>query len=391
MKILFDIDDTLVKNEKYPDNFNNIKKLIDVLKKKVSFGVCTYRPYDKNVRKICANYGINGPIITEGGAYYLDLNIIPLNVLLKDIISSFLKENNIDVKVSVSSNYKNIKTIIINKDRKKTATIRFPKKMYNKIDLIINYIKNKYIMNDMNITKSYNDELKVNIFPKNINKISAIEKFFPNERIIFITDYEYILPKHNSLISVYSVGSDLQFNKNCDKTFSLFGEGIEEILMMLRSEIMKNYEHISKNCKMLWKEGFEVTTEKYTQVSGYIFDDNNQLLIVKNEDMWTIPGGHPELYETSIGTLIRELMEEACVSLKNIKYMGAVEVVEEGKTYYQMRYTARIKEVFSFREEYEISERKFVDLSDLKHYITWADGITFVSQIDLAKKIWGIL
>lgn len=68
---------------------------------------------------------------------------------------------------------------------------------------------------------------------------------------------------------------------------------------------MKKYEIISENCKMLWKEGFELTIEKYTQVSGYIFNDKDQLLIVKNGDTWTIPGGHPELGETTIGSINR--------------------------------------------------------------------------------------
>jgi 8-oxo-dGTP pyrophosphatase MutT (NUDIX family) len=96
---------------------------------------------------------------------------------------------------------------------------------------------------------------------------------------------------------------------------------------------MEAYEQIAENCKILWKEGFELTTEKYTQVSGYIFNDENELLIVKNGKTWTIPGGHPELGETTKGTLIREVMEEACVELKDIKYLGAVEVIEGKETY----------------------------------------------------------
>ena len=94
---------------------------------------------------------------------------------------------------------------------------------------------------------------------------------------------------------------------------------------------MKNYEILSENCKMLWHEGFKLTNEKYTQVSGYIFNDKNQLLIVKNGKTWTIPGGHPEEGESQLETLNRELMEEACVTLKDINYLGAVEVVEKGE------------------------------------------------------------
>ena len=153
---------------------------------------------------------------------------------------------------------------------------------------------------------------------------------------------------------------------------------------------MKNYEILSENCKMLWHEGFKLTNEKYTQVSGYIFNDKNQLLIVKNGKTWTIPGGHPEEGESQLETLNRELMEEACVTLKDINYLGAVEVVEKGETYYQLRYTAKVNEILPFKQEWEICERLFVDLKDLSKYITWSKGITFNSQIESARKYWGI-
>lgn len=153
---------------------------------------------------------------------------------------------------------------------------------------------------------------------------------------------------------------------------------------------MKNYEQISDSCKILWIDSFNFTNEKYTQVSGYVFNDKNQLLIVKNGNTWTVPGGHPENNETTLQTLNRELMEEACVTLKDINYLGAVEVVENNQTYYQLRYTAKIKDILPFTEEWEISERKFVDLCDLDKYIKWANGKTFSEQIKSAKEFWKI-
>ena len=149
---------------------------------------------------------------------------------------------------------------------------------------------------------------------------------------------------------------------------------------------MEKYEQISPNCKIMWKPNFNLTTEKYTQVSGYIFNENNELLIVRNKENWTIPGGHPELYEYTLGTLIREVMEEACVSIKDIKYLGAVEVVENKEKYYQLRYFARIKEIHEFNDELEVSERKFVKLEDLQKYIVWSNGETFKVQLEAAKK-----
>lgn len=150
----------------------------------------------------------------------------------------------------------------------------------------------------------------------------------------------------------------------------------------------KDYEILSDNCKILWCEGFKITNQKHTQVSGYIFNNKNQLLIVRNENTWTIPGGHPEANETFLQTLKREVMEEACITIKNIKYLGAVEVVENGDTYYQLRYTARVKNELPFTQEWEISERLFVDIEDLPKYIKWSKGKVFSAQVKSAKKVW---
>ena len=153
---------------------------------------------------------------------------------------------------------------------------------------------------------------------------------------------------------------------------------------------MTEYEQIAPNCKLLWRENFEITDQKYTQVSGYVFNDQGELLIVRNDKTWTIPGGHPEIGETILETLNRELMEEACLTLKDINYLGAVEVVENGETYYQLRFTAKVDTLLDFNEEWEISERKFVPLNDLTTYIKWAKGIAFSAQIQSARDFWKI-
>ena len=152
---------------------------------------------------------------------------------------------------------------------------------------------------------------------------------------------------------------------------------------------MKNYEILSKNCKIAWREAAEIGNAKYTQGSGYVLNEQGQLLIVKNQNTWTIPGGHPEAGETKEETLKRELMEEACITLKDIHYLGAVEVVENGETYYQLRYTAKVNELLPFQQEWEICERKFVDFADLSKYIIWANGKTFAKQIESVKNFWG--
>ena len=75
---------------------------------------------------------------------------------------------------------------------------------------------------------------------------------------------------------------------------------------------MKNYEILSENCKLCWIENFELKGEKYTQVSGYIFNDKNQLLIVKSGKTWSVPGGHPEQGETQVETLERDYGRGKC-------------------------------------------------------------------------------
>lgn len=149
---------------------------------------------------------------------------------------------------------------------------------------------------------------------------------------------------------------------------------------------MKEYEQLSEDCKIIWRPDFNLTTQKYTQVSGYIFNEKNELLIVNNKENWTIPGGHPELYEYTLGTLIREVMEEACVSIKDIEYLGAVEVVDKEEIYYQLRYFARVEKIHEFKDEWEVIDRKFVNLDNLNEYITWSNGKTFKAQLESAKK-----
>ena len=154
---------------------------------------------------------------------------------------------------------------------------------------------------------------------------------------------------------------------------------------------MKEYEKLSKTCKIAWCEGFELKDERYTQVTGYIFNENNELLIVKIGDKWTVPGGHPEEGESFTETLEREVMEEACVTIRDMHYIGAVEVVEnDSDIYYQLRYTARVKDVLEFEQKWETSDRKFVKLDDLDKYIPWANGVVFSGQVNCSRKFWGI-
>ena len=146
---------------------------------------------------------------------------------------------------------------------------------------------------------------------------------------------------------------------------------------------MNDYEKISDNICIKWIPNFDYKNKRYTQVSGYIFDNDNNLVIVKSEN-WTIPGGHPEKDESPEDTLNREVYEEACITIKDLIYLGAVEVKENNDIYYQLRYPANVDRVDSFKNEFEVSQREFVSLNDLNNYITWSEGITFKIQLESA-------
>ena len=152
---------------------------------------------------------------------------------------------------------------------------------------------------------------------------------------------------------------------------------------------MDDYEIISDNIKIRWIENADIKDKEYRQVSAFIYNDKNELLIVKNET-WTLPGGHPEAGETKEETLRREVMEETCSTIKDIHYIGAVEVIENNEKYYQLRYTAKLDKLLEYKREYETSERKLVNLENLLEYITWGKGKTFQAQLASSKKKWGI-
>jgi len=152
---------------------------------------------------------------------------------------------------------------------------------------------------------------------------------------------------------------------------------------------MKDYEIINDNIKIKWHENLDIQDKEYRQVSAFIYNDNNELLIVKNET-WTLPGGHPEKGETKLETLNREVMEETCSTIKDIHYLGAVEVIEKDEKYYQLRYTAKLDKLLKYIPEFETSERKLVNLDNLYNYITWGKGVTFQEQLKSSMKVWNI-
>lgn len=143
----------------------------------------------------------------------------------------------------------------------------------------------------------------------------------------------------------------------------------------------------SKSYEFVWVEGGEAPIEHVSQVSGYVFDKHKNILIVKSKN-WTIPGGHIEQGETYVETLEREVWEEASVGIENISYLGCVRVtdIETKEIKYQLRFTAKVSNIYNFEKKFETSERLFVDPDNLADYILWAKGKIFSLEIESAKK-----
>jgi len=141
-----------------------------------------------------------------------------------------------------------------------------------------------------------------------------------------------------------------------------------------------------KNYKFTWVKDGSISGNNVTQVSGYIFNDDKELLIVKNKN-WTIPGGHPEEGETHIETLKRETLEESQVEIGNIEYLGYVESldIQTNQKNYQLRFVARVKKENSFKGDFETSERAFVKPGKLVDYIPWASGKVFSAEVKDAE------
>lgn len=115
-----------------------------------------------------------------------------------------------------------------------------------------------------------------------------------------------------------------------------------------------------------------------TQAYCICFNDKDEVLILnqKGDDTWTLPGGTVEEGETLEQALIREVNEEADITLKNIMFLGVQKVDDPGKrgTYFQARYIAQVDNILSQTVDPalgKINERKWVPNSEITNYIKW--------------------
>jgi ADP-ribose pyrophosphatase YjhB (NUDIX family) len=146
-----------------------------------------------------------------------------------------------------------------------------------------------------------------------------------------------------------------------------------------------------------WYEGIPAqSTLRISQVSAFCIYQG-KLILVKNKRGWGIPGGHPEVDETSENTLHRELYEEACLNSKDYteRVMGYQKVEDpsnegrEGKESLQLRYIVFTEALPTFVPNDEIFDRILIDIADFAKYVSWGNSPTGKAQIStLLKEIF---
>lgn len=131
--------------------------------------------------------------------------------------------------------------------------------------------------------------------------------------------------------------------------------------------------------------------KKVKQVSAYVFDKEGRICLVHlgNKGYWTLPGGSPEKEETYEETLIREIEEEADLSVKDLSPIGYLKNTPRNspdKYFHQVRFIAMVDEIKPQTKDPAndvVPTREFVNKEKFLEYLKW-NGTA--EQLDKAIK-----
>lgn len=110
----------------------------------------------------------------------------------------------------------------------------------------------------------------------------------------------------------------------------------------------------------------KIENKKITSVSVVVLNDSKEILTVKlSKRGWDIPGGHVEDRDRDVfKTAKREVMEEACVEIKDCKISAIIRSYYYKEPTYMLFLSAKVGKVYKFNKNKESLDRKFINPLD---------------------------
>lgn len=147
-----------------------------------------------------------------------------------------------------------------------------------------------------------------------------------------------------------------------------------------------------------WIEGTVPCGLEVRQVYGIVFAKDGRILLRKDGEKYSLPGGKPELFDLNMeATLKRELDEEVNVSVNSIVMVGYQLVDEENgiPAYAQVRMAAKLEGIEEPRPDPDTGrtyQRVFVSPQQAITLLDWGNSgrRQICSAVTIAKEVLGI-
>ncbi len=115
----------------------------------------------------------------------------------------------------------------------------------------------------------------------------------------------------------------------------------------------------------------ELAPGTITATFAFVLNEEGKLLTLQNERGWDIPGGHLDEGESVVDAMHREVLEEACVTIKDLKFFAFIKNNDTAMSVF----TARPNEEKEFvpNAEDPTSDRTWMDIEDFKQVYSGGD------------------
>ena len=135
---------------------------------------------------------------------------------------------------------------------------------------------------------------------------------------------------------------------------------------------MAHKNHIP--CRKTW---MQTLAKRHTASGAFIFNDQNQLLILKPsyKDGWNLPGGVTDEFESPYQTVIRECKEETNLNIE-IQDLVLVDYIQEiikdkKYDYVEFYFTVIVENLSDLQiDNEEIIDYKFIDIKEAKDFLS---------------------